>query len=259
MEYALIAIVALCASFLTFFSGFGLGTILTPIFAIFYGVETAVALTAIVHLLNNLFKLALVFPNVNWKLILKFGVPSMLAAFAGAWIMQYSGHLNKVIFVYQLSGKEFSVDSVRLCLGSLIAFFAFFELSKKLSSLSFNERYLVPGALLSGFLGGFSGHQGALRSAFLLRLNLEKSIFIASGVFIACMVDLARIPVYMKSNLMDVGSDKVWLLATAVLAAWIGAFAGNKIFKKTSLAFFKWLVGIFMLVMGVLIVTGVVR
>jgi hypothetical protein len=255
----LIAIVALCASFLTFFSGFGLGTILTPVFAIFYGVETAVALTAVVHLLNNLFKLALVVSDVSWKLILKFGVPSMLAAFTGAWIMEYSGHLNKMAFVYHISDKEFSVDAVRLCLGLLIMFFAFFELSKKLSSLSFREKYLVPGALLSGFLGGFSGHQGALRSAFLLRLNLEKSVFIASGVFIACMVDVARIPVYMKSNLMGVGSDKVWLLATAVLAAWTGAFAGNKIFRKTSLSFFKWLVGIFMLVIGVLIVMGVVR
>jgi hypothetical protein len=172
--------------------------------------------------------------------------------------MEYSGYLNKTVFVYQLSDKEFSVDAVRLCLGLLIVFFAFFELSEKLSSLSFNKKYLVPGALLSGFLGGFSGHQGALRSAFLLRLDLEKSVFIASGVFIACMVDIARIPVYMKSNLMDVGSDKIWLLATAVLAAWTGAFAGNKIFKKVSLAFFKWFVGVFMLVMGVLIVMGVV-
>jgi hypothetical protein len=259
MEYALIAVVALCASFLTFFSGFGLGTILTPVFAIFYGVETAVALTAVVHLLNNLFKLVLIVSDVNWKLILKFGVPSMLAAFAGAWMMEYSGHINKTVFVYQLSGKEFSVDIVRLCLGLLIIFFAFFELSKKLSSLSFSEKHLVPGALLSGFLGGFSGHQGALRSAFLLRLNLEKTVFIATGVFVACMVDVARIPVYMKSNLMGVNTDKIWLLLTAVLAAWTGAFTGNKIFKKTSFIFFKWLVGIFMLMMGVLIVMGIVR
>jgi hypothetical protein len=259
LEIVLIIITALGASFLTFFSGFGLGTILTPVFAIFYGVETAVALTAIVHLLNNLFKLLLVVSNISWKLILKFGVPSMLAAFAGAWLMEYSGHLNKTLFIYQLSGKEFSVDAVRLCLGLLIVFFAFFELSKKLSSMTFSEKWLVPGALLSGFLGGFSGHQGALRSAFLLRLHLEKTVFIASGVFIACMVDVARIPVYMKSNLMSVGQDKIWLLVAAVFSAWVGAFAGNKLFKKTSIEFFKWFVGIFMLVMGILIVMGVVR
>ena len=45
MEIALISFVALAASVLTFFSGFGLGTILTPFMAIFFPVETAVRLS----------------------------------------------------------------------------------------------------------------------------------------------------------------------------------------------------------------------
>ena len=45
---------ALLASGLTFFSGFGLGTLLLPAFAPFFPVDRAIALTAAVHFLNGL-------------------------------------------------------------------------------------------------------------------------------------------------------------------------------------------------------------
>lgn len=54
MEYIIVCIVALLGSGLTLFSGFGLGTILVPVFALFFPIDLAIALTAIVHFLNNL-------------------------------------------------------------------------------------------------------------------------------------------------------------------------------------------------------------
>ena len=62
MDYVIISIVALLVSGLTFFSGFGLGTLLMPAFALFFPIEVAVAATAIVHLANNIFKLINMFP-----------------------------------------------------------------------------------------------------------------------------------------------------------------------------------------------------
>lgn len=57
MEYILICSDAFVASGVTLFSGFGLGTVLLmPVFAVFFPVP-AIVLTAIVHFLNNLFKL----------------------------------------------------------------------------------------------------------------------------------------------------------------------------------------------------------
>lgn len=44
---------ALVVSGLTLFSGFGLGTLLMPAFAVFFPVEVAVAATAVVHLATN--------------------------------------------------------------------------------------------------------------------------------------------------------------------------------------------------------------
>lgn len=258
MIYVLIAVTSSIASFLTFFSGFGLGTILLPVFAIYYPLPIAVALTACVHLLNNLFKLSLVYKNINWPLIMRFGLPSMLAAFAGAYALSKISGFNKGIFNYLLFNRQFVITWPGLTIGILIILFAIFELSKQLSAITFNKKYLFLGGLLSGFFGGFTGHQGALRSAFLLRLNLDKTDFIATGVFVACMVDVARLSLYGNFSILKHHETNYFLLAVAVLFAWAGAFAGNKLFKKTSVSFFRWFVGAFMLLMGILISFGVV-
>ena len=80
MSFIIIPLIALIASILTFFSGFGLGTILLPVFTIYYPAPIAVGLTAIVHFLNNTFKIGLVYKHINWKVVIKFGVPSLIAA-----------------------------------------------------------------------------------------------------------------------------------------------------------------------------------
>ena len=53
LTYFVVCGVALLASGLTFFSGFGLGTLLLPAFALFVPVDRAIAVTAIVHFLNG--------------------------------------------------------------------------------------------------------------------------------------------------------------------------------------------------------------
>ena len=81
----------------------------------------------------------------------------------------------------------------------------------------------------------------------------------ATGVFIACLVDVIRISFYSSFSELKNGESNFLLLLIAVISAWIGAFAGNKLFKKTSIAFFKWFVGIFMLAMGFLILLGIMK
>lgn len=258
MEFALIGITALVASLLTFFSGFGLGTILLPVFAIYYPIEIAVALTAVVHLLNNLFKMGLVSKNINWSLVFKFGIPSMIAAFGGAYLLKELSIEHIQLTQYHIGEKEFSVSLTGFVLGILIVLFSVVELSPKLSSYSIKKEHLISGGLISGFFGGLSGHQGALRSVFLLKLQLDKNVYIASGVMIACLVDVARLSLYSNFDILKSKDVNFHLLITAVLSAWTGAYFGNKIFKKTSIEFFKWFVGAFMLVMGSLIAAGIV-
>ena len=78
---ALLILVSFGASWLTFFSGFGLGTLLTPVFYFLLGDLTlAITATAIVHLTNNLFKFGLMQRNVNWKVVVPFGIAAIPAA-----------------------------------------------------------------------------------------------------------------------------------------------------------------------------------
>src|SRR5512133_3361462 len=87
METVLISIVAFFTAILTFFSGFGLGTILLPVFTIFFPVEIAVALTGVVHFTNNLFKITLVGRKADKSVLLRFGIPAVIASFAGALLL----------------------------------------------------------------------------------------------------------------------------------------------------------------------------
>ncbi len=257
MIYVVISLTALAASFLTFFSGFGLGTILMPVFALFFDLPIAIALTAIVHLLNNIFKLGLVHQNIRYSLLLKFGIPALIASFFGAWLLQKVSKTSLIIYQYHLGEKEFSITWQGLIIGGIVLVFSVIEMSKRLSRIKFSPKLIIPGALITGFFGGLSGHQGALRSAFLLRMRLDKSVFIATGVGIACMVDVARLSVYSLS-FKDISSN-IAILSTAILSAFLGAFIGNKVFHKTSIVFLKWIIGIFMFVVSLLIIAGIIN
>ena len=62
----------------------------------------------------------------------------------------------------------------------------------RFAAMAFGRNYLSLGGCISGFFGGLSGHQGAFRSMFLLKAGIGKEQFIATGVVLAVMVDLAR-------------------------------------------------------------------
>ena len=76
MEYIVICLASLAVSGLTLFSGFGLGTVLTPVMALFFPIETAVAVTAVVHFANNLFKFGLIARQADWPVVAKFSMPT---------------------------------------------------------------------------------------------------------------------------------------------------------------------------------------
>ena len=127
MSLVLICVVAFFASGLTFFSGFGLGTLLMPAFAIFFPLPHAIAYTAVVHLANNLFKSGLMFRHVDWAVFIPFSLFSMPAAFIGALLLKLTSKLP-VLYSYTLFNSfECSIQVAGLLVGFLMLFFALFE------------------------------------------------------------------------------------------------------------------------------------
>lgn len=255
LSYIVIFSVAFIASGLTFFSGFGLGTLLLPAFALFFPIELAVALTAIVHFVNGLFKLALVGRQAEWAVVLRFGLPAIAAAFIGAWALARLSDAPPV-YSYDIFNARLHVTPVKLAVGSALLLFASLELSARFQQLSFSPRYLPVGGLLSGFFGGLSGMQGALRSAFLLRTGLSKEAFIGTGVVIASLIDVARLAFYSGAILQESAQFDYQLLAAAVIAAAVGAVLGNHYLKKITLLVVQRIVSLMLFAVGIALVTG---
>lgn len=255
LSFLVICTVALLASGLTFFSGFGLGTLLLPAFALFFPVEQAVVLTAVVHFLNGLFKLALVSKHADGDVVIRFGLPAIAASFFGAWVLVRLADLGP-LFTYLAFGHTFAVTPVKLIIGVLLLVFASLELLPRFSSLSFGPKYMPAGGLLSGFFGGLSGMQGALRSAFLVRAGLTKEAFIGTGVVIAAMIDLSRLGVYASSLSKEAPHLDYGLLAAAVLAAFIGAILGNRYLKKLTMPAVQRMVAMLLVAVAVGLILG---
>lgn len=257
MEYLVIAISAFLTSGLTLFSGFGLGTLLLPAFAFFFPVNIAVALTAVVHFLNNLFKLALVGRNADKSVVLKFGLPAIAASFLGAQALVWLADLPALLS-YQFLNRTFHVTLMNLIVALLLVFFSLFEVLPRFRSLSFERKYLPVGGLLSGFFGGLAGHQGALRSAFLVRCGLTKEGYIATGVIIACLVDVSRLAVYASHFSTLAWHEHRGLLLAATLSAFAGAYAGNRLVKKTTFHAMQILISILLFIIALGLGAGMI-
>lgn len=257
MELIIIPIVAFLVSVLTFFSGFGLGTILTPAFMLFFPIDLAIGLTGIVHFLNNLFKLFLVGRNVNKEILLRFGIPAVLASFVGAWVLLQIP-TSQLLYSYTAFGKTFEVSWLKFTMAMLLAFFAILDLVPFLNGIKLGKKHLPIGGILSGFFGGLSGNQGALRSAFLIKVGLSKEVFVATTVVISCFVDFTRLSVYasnLKLNELNVNAN---LILLATFAAFLGAFLGNKLLKKVTLKFVQTTVASLLIVMSLGLFLGVI-
>lgn len=234
MVFLIVPAVAMGASMLTFFSGFGLGTLLLPAFAIFFPIDVSIAMTAAVHFLNNVFKLFLVGRFTNRSILLRFGLPAIVAAFIGAQILISLGEIH-AHRDFSAGGIPISLSVERVVIAILMMLFAAFEWSRALDRIQIDTRWLPVGGVLSGFFGGLSGHQGALRSAFMLRCNLSKEAFIATGVAIACLIDITRISLYLNHLVSEDMQSNFPLMALATLAAFVGAYLGNRLLTKMTM------------------------
>lgn len=257
MEFVVVSIVALLTSGLTLFSGFGLGTLLLPAFLIFFPTELAVAMTAIVHFLNNLFKLTLLGRHARWNVVMRFGVPAVLAAFVGAALLSFVSDALPMMS-YSLGDKTFHITYVKVLMALLIIAFAVLEILPSMKNLEFDKKYLPLGGALSGFFGGLSGHQGALRSAFLVRAGLSKESFIATGVVIASLIDATRLSVYAQHLAVTGIRENATLLIAATCSAFLGVYAGNNLLRKTTMRTVQHIVSILLFVVALFLGFGLI-
>jgi uncharacterized membrane protein YfcA len=264
MEYIAIPAAAFFASTMSFYSGFGLGTLLMPVLAVFFPLPVAIAATAVVHGSNNLFKIIMVGIKADKDLVLKFGLPAIAAAFAGAWALHlFTAVSGAIVYDYNLLGRVASVTPLKVLLALLMLGFAAVDMHPALKDMRFDRKYLPLGGLLSGFFGGLSGHQGALRSAFLVKTGVTPEAFVATNAVIGFMVDLARLLIYAYA-LFFLGDAHGFdglpagVVAAATAASVAGVLLGLKTLHKVTISSVQALTGAMLATIAVFLGAGLI-
>lgn len=231
MSFILFYILTFLCEIIGTIGGFGSSIYFVAIGSLFFDFKLVLGITAFMHVFSNLAKLIMFYKQIDFKLILKIGIPSTLFVIAGAYLTSYISYIH-----------------FDLLLGIfLIAISIVFILFEKFSFEPNNLNTITLGSI-SGFAAGIMGTGGAIRGLLLISMNLEKSILVATSAGIDMMVDLSRSVVYYSEGYFP---NEMWIhLPFLILASFVGTYLGKLILEKIPQEKFKKYVLILIAVIG---------
>ncbi len=239
-QYTVLIPLTIATSVVTLFTGFGVGTIMMPAMMFFFDVKIAIFLSAIVHVFNNISRLALYWAEIKWNIIKRFGMVSLLGAFIGSFAQIY------------MDG-----DWLKMGVGLFLMVYALISLFPVNIKIVLPESVDIFGGFLSGLIGGLIGNQGAIRSIYLLRYGLKKQELIVSAALIAVIIDATRIPVYAYANFSYL-QQNLSLMSSIVASSILGTIIGSRILPRVSHELFKKIILVGVLIAGILMLLKVI-
>jgi uncharacterized membrane protein YfcA len=228
----LVALVGLVAAAIAAVTGFGIGSLLTPILAIEVGTKLAVAAISIPHLVGTAQRFWLLRRHVDRRVLLGFGVASAVGGLTGALVHVWvSSRVLAVVFGVVVAGAGVS------------------ELTGWMRRVQWGRRSAWLAGALSGALGGMVGNQGGIRTAALLGFDVPKESFVATATAIGLFVDGARMPVYLITEWAEL--VEIWpIVLTASIAVMIGTAVGTRGLGRIRESGFRRLIGVLLVVLG---------
>lgn len=232
-ELVAIFLVALLAGGIASVSGFGIGSLLTPLFALRLDLQLAVAAVSIPHVLGTALRFLLIRRDLRKDVFIRFGIWSAIGGLSGALLHNVANNPLLVL--------------VFACLLIFAGTTGTFGLSE---NLRFSPKASWLAGLISGGFGGLVGNQGGIRSAALLGFDLNKKEFVATATGIGLLVDGARMPVYFVSRFNDL--LQAWLpITVACVGVLLGTWLGKIVLARVPEPIFKRLVSAIILLLGV--------
>jgi uncharacterized membrane protein YfcA len=214
-------------------SGFGIGSILTPVLATQVGAKLAVAVVSIPHLTGTIIRFWKLRALINRAVVWRFGLASAVGGLLGALLQSYA---NAPVLAYLL--------------GTLLVFAGLMGLTGIVSRFKIHGPAKWIAGLASGLLGGLVGNQGGIRSAAMLGFTLSKESFVATATAIALFVDLARMPVYVINQHQDIFA--AWpLVLVSTAGVVIGTLEGTRLLKRIPERSFSRIVSALLLGLGI--------
>lgn len=213
MDFIFIIIIAFVAAMIATLTGFGSATILTPFVAMVIDIKAAIVLVAFFHFANNVSKFVLMRKSINLRLVLVYGIPSVISALIGAWIF-----------------ASIDVDLITIFFSIFLISFSIYSLFRPKFHIPEKDIILTIGGLISGLTSGLIGVGGAIRSMFLISTFLKKEAYIATASAIAIMVDISRISVYISQGALY-QSHIFWIIPLVVMA-FLGVITGRRFLRR---------------------------
>ena len=213
-------------------SGFGIGSILTPLLASWIGTKLAVAVVSIPHFIGTALRFVVIREHVDRRVLWTFGAASAAGGLVGALLHIW---MRSAILGYVL--------------GVLLVFAGFMGITGLAARMSFGKQSAWFAGALSGAFGGLVGNQGGIRSAALLGFNLRRDAFVATATAIALLVDLFRMPVYALLQFHQIVSQ--WqMAAVATIGVIAGTVSGKWMLRRIPENTFRLIVSGIILVLG---------
>jgi uncharacterized membrane protein YfcA len=229
----LLAVAGILAGAIAAVSGFGIGSLLTPVLALQVGTKVAVAAVAIPHAIGTALRFGVLRRHVEWRVVRSFGISSALGGLTGAVLQTLA-----------------SSRALEMVFGALLILAGISELTGWMQRVHWGRTAAWVAGTLSGVLGGLVGNQGGIRSAAMLGYDVPKEAFVATATAIALFVDAARLPVYLLAQGREI--SLIWplvLIATAGVV--LGTLVGRQVLARLSEAVFRRLLALLLMGLGV--------
>lgn len=222
-------------------SGFGIGSLLTPILALHLDTRLAIAAVSVPHLVGTAYRFWTMRRNIDRRLLLQFGIASAVGGLAGALM---HGTLNS--------------RGLTIVFGFLLMFTAVAELTGWMRRVRWGRSFGWVAGAVSGFLGGLVGNQGSVRTVALLAYDVSPVAFVATATTVALIVDGARMPVYLATQGAEIAA--LWpILAVATAAVVTGTAIGIRILPRLRNETFRRTVAVLLAVLGVAMLASALR
>lgn len=233
-----ILLVAALAGALAAVTGFGIGSLLTPLLALQIDTRLAVAAVSIPHVVGTAVRFWFLAGDVDRKVLWSFGVTSAAGGLLGALLQERAAS-----------------RWLTLLFGGLLLFAAASEATGLAKRMRFAGGAAWLAGALSGLLGGLVGNQGGLRSAALLGFGLPKQRFVATATAVGLIVDGARMPVYLATQHADLVRLRM-PIAVAIIGVVLGTLVGSRLLRRIPDDWFHRVLAVVLALLGLAMLTS---